>query len=82
MQLCAGSAFPASQQTPFWFDPLDLFAIDEPERPPKQSLPLLVVLPGLDGSGVTAWTQYPELGLSYDLVAIANRRMTGRASTT
>ena len=70
MQLCAGSAFPASQQTPFWFDPLDLFAIDEPERPPKQSLPLLVVLPGLDGSGVTAWTQYPELGLSYDLVAM------------
>ena len=29
------------------------------------------MLPGLDGSGVTAWAQYPELGLEYDLRALA-----------
>jgi len=31
----------------------------------------LLVLPGLDGSAVTAWMQYPELGLEYDVRALA-----------
>ena len=32
--------------------------------------PLLLVLPGLDGSGITAWTQFPELALDYELRAM------------
>ena len=28
------------------------------------------MLPGLDGSSITAWTQYPEVGIDYDLRAL------------
>lgn len=55
---------------PRWFDPCVEFGLAEP-RPEPASLPLLLVLPGLDGSGVTAWTQYPELALSYEVRALA-----------
>lgn len=55
---------------PYFFDPLRLFGLSEPERPPASTLPLLLVLPGLDGSGITAWTQYPELGLDYEVRAM------------
>ncbi len=57
----------------YWFDPLDpseFGPLDEP-RPPAETLPLLLVLPGLDGSGLTAWTQYAELSLSYAVRALA-----------
>ena len=56
----------AAAAAPRWFCPLAEFALDEP-RPPADSLPLLLVLPGLDGSGITAFTQYPELSLEYEL---------------
>ena len=31
----------------------------------------MLVLPGLDGSGLTAWAQFPELARDYDLRALA-----------
>ena len=52
---------------PRWFSPLAEFQL--PVRT-RADLPLLLVLPGLDGSGVTAWMQYPELALSYDVRAL------------
>jgi pimeloyl-ACP methyl ester carboxylesterase len=69
VQLSASNVFPETTE-PFFFDPLETFELQEPQRPPARRLPLLLMLPGLDGSGVTAWTQYPELGLSYDLLAM------------
>ena len=39
--------------------------------PAPTSLPLLLVLPGLDGSGITAMTQYPELAADYDVRAMS-----------
>ena len=56
----------AAATAPRWFCPLAEFSLDEP-RPPADTLPLLLVLPGLDGSGITAFTQYPELSLEYEL---------------
>lgn len=57
----------STSSKPVFFDPLEQFELDEGDRPPPNKLPLLIVLPGLDGSGLTAWTQYPELGLAYDI---------------
>ena len=53
-----------------WFNPLVEFGPISVEQP-SSALPLLLVLPGLDGSGVTAWTQYPELARSYDVRALS-----------
>ena len=58
--------FALAATAPRWFCPLTEFSLDEP-RPPADTLPLLLVLPGLDGSGITAFTQYPELSLEYEL---------------
>ena len=58
-------------QQPYWFDPLETFGLDEDRSSGPGMRPLLLVLPGLDGSGVTAWAQYPEVGLDYDLRALA-----------
>ena len=33
-------------------------------------LPLLLILPGADGSGITAWMQYPSLAQDFDLRAL------------
>lgn len=49
---------------PYWFDPLEEFGLHAKDDGDE---PLLLVLPGLDGSSVTAWMQYPELGEAYDL---------------
>lgn len=54
-----------------WFDPLSEFGPLEEPRPAPQLLPLLIVLPGLDGSGITAWTQYPQLAQEYELQALS-----------
>lgn len=58
--------------SPYWFNPIETFGpIDDEERPPASELPLLLVLPGLDGSAVTAWAQYAELAQSYEVKALA-----------
>ena len=54
----------AKPSAPYWFDPLQEFGLTRDNASDK---PLLLVLPGLDGSSVTAWMQYPELGEAYDL---------------
>ena len=54
----------AQPSKPYWFDPLSEFGLSQQDASDK---PLLLVLPGLDGSSVTAWMQYPELGEAYDL---------------
>ena len=54
----------AKPSAPYWFDPLQEFGLNTNDASDK---PLLLVLPGLDGSSVTAWMQYPELGEAYDL---------------
>ena len=41
-------------QMPRWFDPLEEFGLEE-ARPEAARLPLLLVLPGADGSGITVW---------------------------
>ena len=71
---------------PEWFDPLVSFGGAEAsggeggeegggpapvDGPRVGRLPRLLVLPGLDGSGLTAWCQYPELSLSYDVRALS-----------
>ena len=62
----------AQQQQPFWFDPLQTYGLDEKRSSaPGTPRPVLIVLPGLDGSSITAWAQYPEVGLDYDLRALA-----------
>ena len=44
-----------------WFDPIAEFGpLDEP-RPDPATLPLLLMLPGLDGSSVTGLVQFAEL---------------------
>ncbi|EGB02910.1 hypothetical protein AURANDRAFT_68456 [Aureococcus anophagefferens] len=53
----------AAPSRPRWFDPLDEFGLGSSV---DRSKPLLLVLPGLDGSAVTAWTQYPELATGYE----------------
>ena len=45
------------------------FGLDE-ARPDASALPLLLVLPGADGSGITAWMQYPSLAQEYELRAL------------
>ena len=55
---------------PRWFDPLLEFGLDEP-RPDPERLPLLLFLPGADGSGITAWMQYPSLAQEYDVRALS-----------
>ena len=61
-----------AQQQPFWFDPLETYGLDEDRSSaPGIPRPVLIVLPGLDGSSITAWAQYPEVGLDYDLRALA-----------
>ena len=57
-------ALVAQPSKPYWFDPLAEFGLTSDGSDDK---PLLLVLPGLDGSSVTAWMQYPELGEAYDL---------------
>ena len=61
--------FVAEPSRPRWFDPLAEF--DFGSSAGGDDRPLLFVLPGLDGSAVTAWTQYPELGAQYELKALA-----------
>ena len=61
----------ASATAPRWFAPLVEFGPLEERMPPPASLPLLLVLPGLDGSGITAMSQYPELSLDYEVRAMA-----------
>ena len=78
-------AQPVMSSTLEFFDPLERFGpLNEepvatgppfdPEEPIKtgnrRDKPLMIVLPGLDGSAVTAWTQYPELGREYELRAL------------
>ena len=58
-----------SEDMPYWFDPLTEFGLDEP-RPDPANLPLLLVLPGADGSGITPWMQYPSLAQEYRLQAL------------
>ncbi|KAK7234104.1 heparan sulfate sulfotransferase [Aureococcus anophagefferens] len=58
----------AAPSRPRWFDPLDEFGLGSSV---DRSKPLLLVLPGLDGSAVTAWTQYPELATGYEVRALA-----------
>ena len=54
------ASYLAEPARPYWFSPLEAFGpIDDEARPPASELPLLLVLPGLDGSAVTCWTQYP-----------------------
>jgi len=60
------AASASENSSPRWFDPLAEFALDE-ARPDPARLPLLLILPGLDGSAVTAWAQYPDLGRDYEL---------------
>ena len=57
----AADALQARRATdaPYWFDPLQGAGLTRDNASDK---PLLLVLPGLDGSSVTAWMQYPELG--------------------
>ena len=55
--------------SPFFWDPMHTFGLAETVGV-KEELPLLIVLPGLDGSGVTAWTQYPELARDYEILAL------------
>ena len=55
---------------PRWFAPLSEFGPVDSAAAPSSELPLLLVLPGLDGSGITAWTQYPELGSEYEVRAL------------
>ena len=45
------------------------FGLDEP-RPDAGTLPLLLVLPGADGSGITAWMQFPSLAQEYAVRAL------------
>lgn len=53
-----------------FFDPITRFGpVDEP--PLRVTKPLLLVLPGLDGSGITAWAQYPELAREYSIRALS-----------
>lgn len=52
-----------------FFDPIARFGPIS-EVPLKASKPLMLVLPGLDGSGITAWTQFPELAREYDVRAL------------
>lgn len=61
-----------------WFDPLREFG--EISTSGGEGKPILLVLPGLDGSGMTAWMQYPELGSSYRVVAL--RMLDDDRSTT
>ena len=61
-----------AQRQPFWFDPLLTYGLEEDRSgTPGTPRPVLIVLPGLDGSSITAWAQYPEVGLDYDLRALA-----------
>ena len=59
----------SASAVPRWFDPLEEFGLEEP-RPVARSLPLLLVLPGADGSGITAWMQYPSLAQEYEVRAL------------
>ena len=59
----------ATADAPFWFDPCLEFGLDEP-RPDAGTLPLLLVLPGADGSGITAWMQFPSLAQEYAVRAL------------
>ena len=59
----------AVDNKPRWFDPMLEFKLEEP-RPAADTLPMLIVLPGADGSAITAWMQYPELALDYELHAL------------
>ena len=53
-----------------FFDPIARFG-SVSEAPLRETpKPLLLVLPGLDGSGITAWTQFPELAREYDVRAL------------
>ena len=55
---------------PSFFDPIARFGpLDEDERI-SGPRPLLLVLPGLDGSGITAWAQFPELAREYEVLAM------------
>ena len=53
-----------------WFDPIARFGPLDEVTANEEERPLMLVLPGLDGSGITAWTQFPELALDYDLKAL------------
>ena len=57
-------------QSNWWFDPMKRFGPMSEKYPRTAAKPLLLVLPGLDGSGITAWTQFPELALDYELRAM------------
>jgi len=59
-----------AEAAPRWFNPLLEFGLDEPRADPKELLPLLLILPGADGSGITAWMQYPSLAQDFDLRAL------------
>ena len=45
-----------------------------PERPPgldRAGLPYLLYLPGIDGTGLAAYKQFPSLVEAFDLVAFS-----------
>ena len=69
----------AKPSKPYWFDPLVEFGLATGDASDK---PLLLVLPGLDGSSVTAWMQYPELGELTTCGVWYCRRTTAAATRT
>ena len=58
---------PPRMSSNWWFDPIARFGPIDDAPTSDSPRPLLLVLPGLDGSGITAWTQFPELSLDYDI---------------
>ena len=72
MLLHLAAAAGAMRTSVEFFDPIVRFGLAEPPSPPSSTMrPLMLVLPGLDGSGLTAWAQFPELARDYDLRALA-----------
>jgi len=52
-----------------WFDPCRKFELGEPGA--GASSPLLVYVPGIDGSGLTPVAQFAELGTKYELKCLS-----------
>mmetsp|Transcript_150454 Transcript_150454/g.273808 ORF Transcript_150454/g.273808 Transcript_150454/m.273808 type:complete len:417 (-) Transcript_150454:3-1253(-) len=59
-----GPVMDAQEQIHSWFDPLQRWGYDVPERPNR---PLLAYIPGLDGSNGSPFVQFPGLAKQFEL---------------